>query len=125
MMTGQILLYVLLLAQVPPEEIEARKIWFKATIVNSALAPCTSFLPGHATEFERASARWLEENAQSIREGEASFRREAGEAFRPEEFDIEGARRQFSELLATYPTERQVEWCRTQLQIESGDPDAG
>lgn len=124
-MMGQFLLYVLLLAQVTPEEIETRKIWFKATIVNSALAPCMSFLPGHATEFESSSARWLEENAEDIRKGEASFRREAGDAFRPEEFDIEGARRQFSELLATYPAERQIDWCRAQLQIDSTDPDAG
>lgn len=121
-MIGELLLFLVLLAQLSPSEMEARRIWFKATIARTALAPCMAALPEHATGFRSATAEWLQANAHLVDEGEASFRREAGDAFRPDEFDQDGASRQFADLLASFPREQKLQWCREQLQIMQPNP---
>lgn len=114
----------LVASALPEDELKARRTWFDATIVRSALEPCKVAVPAQADAFERHAANWLQANEVTIRRGEASFRAEAGDAFRPEEFDIEGARRQFTGLLEGYTEERKRVWCEEQLQLRLSPDDA-
>lgn len=110
-------LTAILVLSLPESELADRRAWFDATILGAALEPCKSALPSRANAFQSHSERWLKTHAAMLQRGEDSFRAEAGEAFQPEAFDLEGAQKQFTELLRSYTKKRQHQWCEQQLQI--------
>ena len=95
-----------------PEDAAARKAYFQHLVRLGAINPCKAAFPERAPSFDVSYAAWLKENSKLIKRGEDSVRAVAGPDFDKKPFDVHGAEKQITQLLAGLPAEKRLPWCQ-------------
>jgi hypothetical protein len=95
-----------------PEDRAARQAYFQYLVRLGAIGPCSAVFPERASSFDQSHRAWLRENSQLIALGKESIRAVAGPDFDKKPYDVGAAERQITALLAGFPAEKRLPWCK-------------
>ena len=99
-----------------PEDAAARRAYFDSLVRQSAIGPCKASFPKDAESFDRSYAKWSQDNASLVAQGEKSIREAARAMAGPDEaeepFDVKEAEKAIAQVLRELPPEKRRPWCK-------------